>query len=39
MAKNPEPPKPIIWNVFKIAAKAVFIGVVEAPDDRVGFVV
>ena len=31
MAKKPEPPKPIIWNVFKIASKAVFLGVIEAP--------
>ena len=34
MVKKPEPPpKPIIWNVFKIAAKAVFLGVIEAPDE------
>jgi hypothetical protein len=34
MAKRPEPSKPIIWNVFKIAAKAVFlVGVIEAPDE------
>jgi hypothetical protein len=29
MAKRPEPSKPSIWNVFKIAAKAV----IEAPDE------
>jgi hypothetical protein len=33
MAKKPEPSKPIVWNVFKIAAKAVFLGVIEAPDE------
>jgi hypothetical protein len=29
MAKKPEPPKPIIWNVYKVASKAVRLGVVE----------
>jgi hypothetical protein len=33
MAKKPEPPKPIIWNVYKIASKAVWLGEVEAPDE------
>ena len=33
MAKKPEPTKPIIWNVYKIAKKAVWLGTVEAPDD------
>jgi hypothetical protein len=33
MAKKPESPKPIIWNIFKIAAKAIFLGVIEAPDE------
>jgi hypothetical protein len=33
MAKKPEPPKPIIWNVYKIASKAVWLGAVEAPDE------
>jgi hypothetical protein len=32
MAKKPEPPKPISWNVYKIAKKAVWRGTVEAPD-------
>ena len=32
MAKKPEPTKPIIWNVYKIAKKAVWLGTVEAPD-------
>ena len=31
--KEAEPPKPIIWNVYKIAAKAIFLGVIEAPDE------
>ena len=33
MAKEPEPPKPISWNVYKIASKAVWLGEVEAPDE------
>jgi hypothetical protein len=33
MAKKPEPMKPIIWNIFKITAKAIFLGVIEAPDE------
>jgi hypothetical protein len=33
MAKKPEPPKPISWNVHKIASKAVWLGEVEAPDE------
>jgi hypothetical protein len=33
MAKKPEPPpKPIVWGIYKIAAKAVHLGNVEAPD-------
>jgi hypothetical protein len=33
MAKNPEPPKPIVWKIYKIASKAVWLGDVEAPDE------
>jgi hypothetical protein len=33
MAKRPEPPKPIRWTIYKIAAKAVRLGAVEAPDE------
>jgi hypothetical protein len=33
MAKKPEPPKPIVWNVYKIASKAVWLGGVEAMDE------
>jgi hypothetical protein len=33
MAKKPEPPKPIVWEVYKIAAKAVWLGAVEASDE------
>jgi hypothetical protein len=34
MAKKPaEPPKPLRWNVYKIASKAVWLGEVEAPDE------
>jgi hypothetical protein len=32
MAKKLEPPKPIVWNVYKFASKAVWLGAVEAPD-------
>jgi hypothetical protein len=32
MARS-EPSKPIVWSVFKIAAKVVFLGVIEAPDE------
>jgi hypothetical protein len=34
MAKRTEPPKPMIWNILKIADKAVFLGVIEAPDEH-----
>jgi hypothetical protein len=33
MAKKPEPPKPIIWNVYKIASKAVWLAAVEVLDE------
>jgi hypothetical protein len=34
MAKRAEPaPKRIIWNVYKIASKAVWLGTVEAADE------
>jgi hypothetical protein len=33
MAKKPEPPKAIVWKVYKIASKAVWLGDVEAPDE------
>jgi hypothetical protein len=31
--RSPNRRKPIIWNVYKIAAKAVWLGTVEAPDE------
>jgi hypothetical protein len=34
MAKRSEPPKPIVWNVYKLASKAVWLGVIEAPDEE-----
>ncbi len=34
MAKEPEPPKPISWNVYKISKKGVWLGTVEAPDKQ-----
>jgi hypothetical protein len=33
MAKKPEPPKPTTWTIYKVAAKAVRLGTVEAPDE------
>jgi hypothetical protein len=33
MTKKPEPQKPIVWSIYKIAAKAVRLGDVEAPDE------
>jgi hypothetical protein len=33
MAKKPEPPKPTTWSIYKLAAKAVRLGAVEAPDE------
>jgi len=34
LAKKPEPPPPpIIWNVYKLASKAVHLGAVDAPDE------
>jgi hypothetical protein len=33
MAKKLQPPTPICWKVYKIAAKAVRLGAVEAPDE------
>jgi hypothetical protein len=32
MAKKPEPPQPTSWNVYRVAAKATWLGTVEAPD-------
>jgi hypothetical protein len=33
MAKKPKPPKPTTWTIYKIAAKAVRLGAVEALDE------
>jgi hypothetical protein len=33
MAKRPEPPKPIVWGIYEIATKAVWLGNVGAPDE------
>jgi hypothetical protein len=33
IAKKPEPPKPIIWSIYKIASKAVWQGNVATPDQ------
>src|SRR5262249_22789650 len=34
MAKKPEPPPQLIaWSIYKIAAKQVWLGTVEAPDE------
>jgi hypothetical protein len=31
--KEAQPPKPIVWSIYKIAAKAVRLGTIEAPDE------
>jgi hypothetical protein len=33
MAKKPEPPKPMTWNIYKLAIKVVWLGIVEAADE------
>jgi hypothetical protein len=33
MAKKPEPPKPLTWDIFKAAAKLRPLGTVEAVDE------
>jgi hypothetical protein len=33
MAKKPEPPKPIVWSIYKLASNAVWLGEVEVPDE------
>jgi hypothetical protein len=35
MAKKPEPPpQPITWNIYKVAAKMIWLGTVEASDRK-----
>jgi hypothetical protein len=34
MAKKPEPPPLPLWDVFKIASKAVWLATVEATDEQ-----
>jgi hypothetical protein len=31
--KKPQPPKPVVWTIYKLAAKAERLGTVEAPDE------
>ena len=33
MAKKPEPPKPVRWGIYKLAAKQTWVGEVEASDE------
>jgi hypothetical protein len=33
MSRKPEPTKPTSWNIYKAAAKAVWLGTVEATDE------
>jgi hypothetical protein len=33
MAKKPEPPKPTIWTIYKIAVRQERLGTVEAADE------
>ena len=34
MAKKTEPPKPTTWTVYKLGAKQIRLGTVEAVDER-----
>ena len=34
MPRKPEPPKPKVWTIYKVAAKVIWLGTVEAPDRR-----
>ena len=34
MTKKPEPPEPIRWTIYKLAAKRLWLGTVEAADGR-----
>jgi hypothetical protein len=34
MAKKPEPPKPVTWDVYRAAAKLRPLGTVEAADEN-----
>jgi hypothetical protein len=33
MVKKPEPLKPVTWNIYKFASKAVWLGTLEASDE------
>ena len=32
MPRKPEPPKPTSWSIYKVAAEAIWLGTVEAPN-------
>jgi hypothetical protein len=32
MPRKPEPPKATSWSIYKVAAKAIWLGTIEAPD-------
>jgi hypothetical protein len=34
VARKPEPPQPMKWGIYKIAAKQTWVGEVEAADER-----
>jgi len=34
MPRKPEPLKPKTWTIYKVAAEAILLGTVEAPDKR-----
>ncbi len=34
MPRKPEPPKPTSWNIYKVAAKVILLGTVEAADKK-----
>jgi hypothetical protein len=34
MARKPKQPLPTSWNIYKVAAKSIWLGTVEAPDKH-----
>jgi hypothetical protein len=34
MPRKPEPPKPTSWYIYKVAAKVILLGTVEAPGKK-----
>ena len=34
MPRKPEPPKPTSWDIYKVAAKVIWLGTLEAPNKK-----